>query len=239
MTSKKDEDHDKFSPPETSAGDAAQQVVRAAVSAIPVVGGPVSELLNALVTPVLDKRRRQWMEEVADALRKLEGEHRLKIDDLQDNEQFVDSVLQATQVALRTSQQEKRDALRNALLNSVLPDAPPASLQHMFMNWIEDFTSWHIRILKLMDSPVTNTKALGKVPLNAPMGALAHVLENAYPQLRGNRSFYDQVWSDLWARGLVNTQELSGMMTGHGLNEQRTSGVGRQFISFISEPSAA
>lgn len=65
--------HDKYTPPKTTAGDAAQIITRAALSAIPVVGGPAAELVSAVVGPLVDNRR-EWMESVADAIRRLEAQ---------------------------------------------------------------------------------------------------------------------------------------------------------------------
>jgi len=43
--------------PAKSAADVAQVVVNAAVSAVPVVGGPAAELLGLVFGPPLEKRR--------------------------------------------------------------------------------------------------------------------------------------------------------------------------------------
>jgi hypothetical protein len=226
----------KYDPPKAGVADAAQVITRAAVSAVPLVGGPAAELVNAVFTPMLDRRRQQWMEEVAEALRNLEQHQGVSIDELKNNEVFGDTVLQATQIALRTSQDEKREALRNAAINAALPSAPDQSLQQMFLSFVDAFTVWHIRIVKLFDAPEKNTVLIGRHWPNLMMAGLASILENAYPQLASVRGFYDQVWRDLVNRGLVNTQNLHGTMSAQGLAERRTSGIGRLFIEFISEP---
>lgn len=67
-------------------------------------------------------------------------------------------------------------------------------------------------------------------------GGLGHVLENNIPSLRGHRTLYDQLWKDLYLRGLVNTEGLHVTMTGNGLAQSRTSPLGETLLNFIAEP---
>ena len=223
----------KYKPPKQTVGDAAHLVTRAAVSAIPVVGSPAAELFAGLVLPPLEKRRQEWMEEVGVGLRRLEEEGRAKLEDLRKDSAFIDTVLQATQTAMRNSRREKLEALRNAVLNAASPIHPKPALQEMFLRYVDEFTIWHLKILDLFDSPPAwFGRNSGTFP-PVSMGALSHVLEAAYPVLRGQRAFYDQVWADLASRALVNTNSLHGTMSGHGLTEQRTSELGKEFLGFI------
>jgi len=159
------------------------------------------ELFTSVVAPPLEKRRDEWMQNVGEALQELQTERGIDPEDLRSNEGFVDTVLQASQAALRTSQQEKRDALRNAILHAALPSAPDQSLQQMFVSWVEVLTVWHLRILNLFDDPPGWFAREGKRTPELVMGSLSAVLEDAYPELRGRRGFYDQVWNDLHQRG--------------------------------------
>ena len=68
------------------------------------------------------------------------------------------------------------------------------------------------------------------------MGGLSHVLATAFPELRDQRSFYDQIWRDLHNRGLVNTETLHVTMSGHGLAQRRTADLGSAFLAFITSP---
>ena len=107
-----------YQPPEPDWKDRAHVLVRAGLGSLPCVGAAATELFQMVITPSLEKRRIEWMNSVAEALKRLEEKEQLRIDDLVSNELFVDTVLHATQTAMRNSQQEKRDALRNAVLNT-------------------------------------------------------------------------------------------------------------------------
>lgn len=217
--------------PEASKGDIAHVGVKAILSAVPHVGGPLSELFTFVVTPPLEKRRRAWMEEVGQRLQALEQKG-IDLQGLQDNQEFLDTVLQATQAALRTSVDEKKTALANAITHSATGADVEGALRHMFLNFIDDFTEWHLRFLVLFADPDAFLKQQGK-NTSMSMGGLANLIEIAFPELFGQREFYDQVWADLNARGLVNTPGLHTTMSIHGLMAKRLTKTGEKFLGYI------
>jgi len=226
----------RLKPSKPTKGKVAHAATRSVLSAIPWIGGTAVELFNAVVSPPLEKRRDEWREEIGQALQRLEREKGIDLKALGDNPAFIDTVLQATQVALRDSQEEKRRALRNAILNAALPAAPDQSLQQMFLNYIDTFTVWYLRLLKLFNDPRGWAQANNHRFPDLYSGELSTILESAYPELRGKRDLYDQVWKDLYLRGLVNTEGLYGIMTGGGLMQSRTTESGKCFLAFIEEP---
>lgn len=212
--------------PQASAGDAAHALAKAGLSAIPVIGGPAVELFQYLIQPPLERRRSQWMHEVGTRLRELEGRG-INLEELSRNEDFVSVVMHASQVALRTHQEEKREALGNAVLNVAMGQSPHEALQHMFLEWIDTLSVLHLQILKLFQQPTPSP--------NMSMGGLSSVLEYNMPELQGHAPIYNQVWRDLYSRGLVNTEGLNVTMSGRGLSEKRTSEIGDAFLAFISD----
>lgn len=58
------------------------------------------------------------------------------------------TVLQATQIALRTHQEEKLEALRNAVVNSTSGQVLEDDVRAVFLNLVDTFTPTHLRILK-------------------------------------------------------------------------------------------
>jgi hypothetical protein len=59
----------------------------------------------------------------------------------------------ATRTVEHTHQAEKIQALRNAVLNSVSPDAPDADTQAIMFDLIDRFTPSHLRLSTLWDDP--------------------------------------------------------------------------------------
>lgn len=199
---------------------------KARLSAIPIVGGTGAELFQHVVQPPLEKRRLKWMVAVGERLHELEKEG-LKLADLQENEQFVSAVMHASQIVLRTHQEAKLDALRNAVLNVAVGQAPEEALQHLFLTLVDSFTELHLQILAFFQAPPSSGGTY--------LGALANVLEQGIPALHGCRAIYDQFGAGPYPRGLVNTEKLHVTMTGQGLAAKRTTELGDEFLQFISE----
>ena len=219
---------EKLEPPKPDKGDAAHALVKAGISAIPIIGGPGAELFQYVVQPPLEKRRIEWMGYVGERLLELERRG-FDIQKLGENEEFVSAVLHASQLAVCTHRQEKREALRNALFNIATGKAPEESVQQIFLEYIDSFSELHVQLLKFFQQPPDTS--------NVMMGALSTVIEQGMPNLRGKGQIYRQIWNDLVTRGLVGNVGLQVMMTGQGLGEKRTTELGDTFLNFISEPA--
>lgn len=219
---------DDLEPPEATKGDVAHAIAKAGLSIIPGVGGPAVELFQYLVQPPLERRRAEWMRSVGEKLQELDAKG-VDIEKLGQNEEFISAVMHASQIALRTHQNEKRDALRNAVFNVAAGQSPGEALEQMFFEWIDSLSVLHIQILKLFQHPTP--------PPNMSMGGLGSVLEHNMPKLRGHGHIYNQVWKDLYFRGLVNTEGMNVTMSGSGLSSKRTTEIGDAFLRFVSEPA--
>ncbi|MYH61809.1 MAG: hypothetical protein F4148_08600 [Caldilineaceae bacterium SB0675_bin_29] len=218
--------------PGRSAGDAAHTLLKAVAASTPLIGGLAAELFGTLIQPPLERRRDEWMQSVALALARL-SQDGVNLDSLKENEEFIDTVLQATHIALRSHQEEKHKALRNAILNTAIDAAPTDMRRQMFLRYIDEFTPEHLSILTLFDNP-TGWFASEEFPFpGMSMGGLSHVLEKAFPTLKNEREIYDQMWKDLYQRGLVNTDGLHTTMSGNGLRASRTSELGKAFLRFV------
>lgn len=97
--------------PKPKGSDAIYALVKGAVSAIPLAGGAVSELFGLYVASPLQKRQEKWLESLLEKIKELEKKSaRFSIENLQKNEVFISSLLQATQIAIRNHQEEKLKA---------------------------------------------------------------------------------------------------------------------------------
>ncbi len=246
---------DKYLPPEQDKGDAAYAAGRALLSAIPVAGGAAVELFQFIIAPPIEKRRNQWMKVIGQAVQDLEQNKGIDIEQLKSNDVFVDTLLQASQIALRNSLREKLDALKNAVINSALPQPIEQTLQQMFLDWIDTFTVWHLKILSLIDNPeqwirLSNSQqdkvdmdelkkqwlAEGGV-LQGPMnsGSFILFLETVYPELKDKKSFYPQIVRDLYIHGLISIEHLEAIIW-DGVLTKRSTELGMQFLKFIKNP---
>jgi hypothetical protein len=160
------------------------------------------------------------------------------VESLQENEAFVSTVTKATHVVLTTHDEEKRAALRNAIVNSALGHEPDESMRQMFLRYIDELTPWHLKILQLMqDARGWFQKQSRQPPQYHITGSLMQLFTDAYPELKGQRDFVELIHTDLVARKLSNIGGLMTMMSGSGPFEKRTTDFGDRFLAFVAEPS--
>ncbi len=129
-----------------STGDYIHTGIKAGLSTAPYIGGPIAEFFSFVIAPPLEMRRDAWLIEIYRRLQTLEQRYEdFKPENLTKNEQFFSVFLQATQIAMRTHQQEKLEALRNAVINSVAMPTVDENLQLIFLNLIDRYTPWHLK----------------------------------------------------------------------------------------------
>lgn len=224
-------------PPKPSKADKAHAAAKALVETIPGVGGSASVLLEAVIRPPLERRREKWFEEVAERLADLEQQDKnFKLALLAGDEVFQTVFLAASQAALRTHQAEKREALRNAVLNSAARNAPDEDVQLMFINFVDAFTASHLRILDLFADPPGWAARNNTAFREHYMGGRSTILEEAFSELAGRRSIYDQWVRDLHTRGLLGVDSLHTTVSGPGMMQGVVTDLGKQFLAYISRP---
>ena len=97
----------KYEVPSAKAGDIAHAVTRSGLGAIPFAGTAAIELLNMVVTPSLEKRRNDWMKEVGEGLRNLEEKMGVVLEELHQNDAFIDAALEASTLAIKIVKKKK------------------------------------------------------------------------------------------------------------------------------------
>lgn len=228
------EDIDIEKKPEATIGDAMHTIAKAGLSGVPVLGGPAAELFSAVLVPPLSRRRDRWIQSIAERLKRLEEKVQgLRIEELAKNEMFVTTVMHASQVAIRNHQEEKLEALGNAVLNSALPNAPQEDKQLMFLNFVDSLTPWHLNVLKFFENP---RRWLEERSKSVDLGRIkrpAHLLESALPQHKGERGFNNQIINDLFSKGLLQV-DASHTLTRH--LEPLITPLAEEFLSFVTSP---
>jgi hypothetical protein len=215
---------DKNALPTRTSADYAHTIAKAALSAIPVIGGTAAEIFALVIAPPLELRRDEWLEELYCALKSLEErEDGFKIENLSQDERFISATLRATQIALRTHQNEKRNALRNALLNVVCDKTLDEETETFFLGLVEDFTLTHIEAMRLLSDKQTFP-------------------ENRRIRLQQEHVFTNVIVLDLNLRGLLidprpyvarNRDSSEPLITAGWL----LSPLGTKFLKFISAPA--
>jgi hypothetical protein len=227
-------------PPHKSTGrEIVERTVEAALGSVPIAGAVLAVAFVTALGWRLEQRREEWFTKLAEdvqGLREQIGD--VDFENLAANDRFVDAVIATTRTIEHTHQEEKIDALRNAVLNSVAPGAPDADTQAIFLNLIDRFTPSHLRVLALWDDPPAWFAAYNLTPPQSMMGGnRMQTVEAGLPEMQDRSEFYGLIYSELAAAGMLKAS-LGGMVTGGALMDRLTTDFGRQFLRFISPPAS-
>ncbi|NEQ73218.1 MAG: hypothetical protein F6K23_09095 [Okeania sp. SIO2C9] len=110
-----------------------------------------------------------------------------------DNPTFKTTFKKAIRIDDCEHQQEKLEVLRNAVLNSAIPNSLKDDIQAIFLKWIDEFTVSHIRLLRML-----------------------HYIDNYnyeeflanLQDLEENHSFYNQILKQLNDKELIELIEV-------------------------------
>ena len=165
---------------------------------------------------------------------------------LKENPTFISVMLQASQAALRAHQEEKLTALRNSVLNAAAGVEIDEDLQAIFLNLIDTFTPWHLRVLAVLYEPArffpepVPGDAIVRPVITTRIGVV-ELVQRAYPRLgitfEEHFEFFHLVDEDLKARQLIignlpgKTEQGKVVM---GSLEDRLTTIGIQFMTFVS-----
>ena len=139
-------------PEDSDRRQGLAKVAEMGISFVPVAGSALQVAFNEAAGRRLADRRTRWFNALAEKVHHVED--RLgDFEQLTSRDTFMDAVTTASQIADRTSRLEKLELLRNAVVNSVLPDAPDDDTQQLFFGMIDRFTPTHVRLLKLLSDP--------------------------------------------------------------------------------------
>jgi hypothetical protein len=220
----------------SGTGDIAHTATKAALSLIPWVGGSAAEIFGAIVTPPLQKRRDRLIAEIVKGIEELrEKRPELNWDELLSSDQFITAALHATQTALKNHQKEKLEALRNSLLNVARGTSLDEDLQMVFLRYIDELTPWHLRLLGYFQDPAAIWERYQTKNPNIVITSIKAGVLIGFPQLNKDKELYQQLVSDLKARGLLVSFE-DGLMSPTGAMMSRTSDLGNRFMAFIRSP---
>lgn len=158
--------------PEPTAFDYGLAIAKVAGLAFPHLGLAVG-FFDVVTAPARGRRMANWCEELRLLLNELSRKvNRLTPEALAKDEAFISAFAQATQAALRTHQQEKLTALRNAVVNVALGGEPDADRQQQFLALVDRFTTTHLVLLRFFKDPAgffqSHGKPVPQIPFSSP-----------------------------------------------------------------------
>ena len=198
------------------------------MSAFPVLGAPTADLLYAVITPPLERRRTDWLNDLAarldDLAQKIEG---FSVSSLIDSPEFITAVTTASQIAIRNHSEEKIAALRNAAVNVAMGEELENELYLVLLALVDDLTPLHLRILvACRDAP--ERKPAGKTFVD-----MRTIIEQAVPEIP--EDVLRQIARELHNRDLIATDQIHVPMSIESMAKKHTTDFGDRFLRFISE----
>jgi hypothetical protein len=219
--------------PEPEAGDIPGAIARAGLAST-VIGAPISELLSLVLTPALQRRRDEWLKDLADVVEELEK----RLDgfdpkNLGEDEAFVSATIQATRIAASTHQKDKREMLGNALLNISLSKGPNEELQQIFLNAIDAFTCSHVKVLDFLWRQ-HNILAESSRDSREPISNYGHAINVGLPEFQKEAGLLEPIMNDLRLRGFSDVGKPRDAFP----RNPAITNLGIQFLHFIKKPES-
>jgi hypothetical protein len=228
---------DTINYPEPDARDKIHTLIINLVSPIPYA----SPLISQIVKSPIEKRVQEFNQLITERLNTLiQQVGDLTSEKLSCNEGLVTTIQEAYRQAETTYQEEKREALCNAVLNTALPHAPEETKQRIFMRCLDEMTVWHLRLLRLFDGSQLAGIYLDlddkDWTMNIGVDQLSDKIEAIYPELEGQSSLYLQIISDLHAKMLIANKIPSRHMLSALYNSPQLTPLATEFLKTIESP---
>jgi len=201
--------------------------------------------MACLIQLPIHRRMKAWLEDLAKGYDRLSKAAKMPtLEELIEHDNAFDTTfLHAWRAAEVNHQQEKLDALRNAVLNAAAGNEPDEDARLIFIRYVDELTPMHVRILRLFHDPRKWAESLSNMQFEAFQRITRKredpldVIQFRFKELSGKEGFCRLLWRDLYTRGLIVREDVSVKQDERQpLLEQWTTAVGIDFLRFISEP---
>ena len=185
-------------------------------------GGLGGEIFESILLPSLRTRQREWWATLFERIDRLE----VNVEDLSQRKEAITTyVLAASQAAIKTHDQEKLEALQNAVLNMLDGANQDDDLGSVLLGLVDSLQPMHLRILKAFDEG-------------------GEALSQVRQDYRDQNDLTDSVLRDLASRGLLHEPDAFRRTIANPMGVQpyftllwRATNLGKQLVSFISRQS--
>jgi hypothetical protein len=225
---------DVIDPPVEPTEDTVYRLASAAFALVATVDyGASSELFRTFVQAPSDRRTRQAITLIIDALNQIIDRVNRPLDRLQDDEAFISTMATAYSMATRSAESEKLSAIKQAVICSALENAPNEATQQMYLTALADMTSIHLRLLryfKALDFSTVKSANAGDrtIQNNYFRKVMPYLAEDTF------RPLIERASRDLHSWGVIAVPEgCSQSMSGPNFITMMLTDFGKGFIDFI------
>lgn len=209
--------------------DIVRNSVIAAISAIPLVGGPLASLAEDFIPSQKEKRLLAFIEQLSQEITAIKDSITA---DVVNTDGFAFIFEKTLKGVLDNWQQDKIDCYKAIFLNALTgKDDLTDEEQELFIQLLDSLTVRHIKIMAFIyqqNLGITPPKVL---ELRPPTGQFLEVLQRQYPEYDKDSAYY--IMQDLRNKGLVNERGEIADDSMSGSSNQ-LSVMGKKFVSFIT-----
>jgi len=205
----------------TGNRDIIRNSVVAAISAIPIVGGPLASLAEDFIPKQKEERLIAFIERLALDVASIKDQIKA---DVVNTDGFAFVFEKTLKGVLDNWQQDKIDCYRAIFINALTDkDDLTDEEQELFLQLLDSLTVRHIKVMAFI-----HQHNAGQTP---PTGQFLEVLKAQYPEYDKDNVYY--IMQDLRNKGLVNERgEISDdAMSG---SSNQLSVMGKKFVNFIT-----
>jgi len=217
----------------TPTSDHIVNVVKAAISVIPTIGGPISSLVNDYIPNKKLKRLLDFTKQLSENIERFKDE----IDEeFVKTDEFAYLFEQTYKLVLENYQKEKLDSLLALLVNSLRGQDLKADTTEYYLKKIETLSPLHLGLLRFMSFPVDCFAELGIKPEDVKDHDFSRTLQAYFRDVP--LDVLKGVFGDLYQMGFTNTdRSMFGTLTaGSGVDivSGRVSSLGKDFMKFCT-----
>lgn len=210
--------------PGADAKQLAIEVAAFATSAIPYVGGPISNILSGVGTVRRINRIREIVDQLAADLAGFKSDATEKYVSTEEFEELLERTLRQ---ASDERSEEKRRIYAAFLADDIRAPGPSYDEKVRFLRTLEELQPDHLAVLRAFSAqPDVNPDSIGSP---------SQTLSRRLPQM--NDAQISDLVTQLNGMQLANLQSLNVMMTGHGAADLRHSVTeyGHRFLKYLHE----
>lgn len=208
-------------------------VVKAAISGIPIIGGSINSLVNDYIPNKKLKRLLDFTKQLSENIERFKDE----IDEeFVKTDEFAYLFEQTYKLVLENYQKEKLDSLLALLVNSLRGQDLKADTTEYYLKKIETLSPLHLGLLRFLSFPVDCFAELGIKPEDIKDHDFSRTLQAYFRDVP--LDVLKGVFGDLYQMGFTNTdRSIFGALTaGSGVDiiSGRVSSLGKDFMKFCT-----
>lgn len=207
----------------------------AAMSAVPLLGGPIATLIQEYIPTTLQKRQAEVLDSLALEFQRLE--RRIDAEKFK-SESFNLTFIKTVKLMLVELNHEKMEAFKAIILNDAISSNDDFEKEY-FVGITDTLTGNHIRLLKILENPrkfVEATPELKKTMELFIRGSMSLLVSPLMRPL--TRDHIVSILDDLHQKGLsIVSRDGYGVMLSKGdILKKSTTEIGDRYIKYITVP---